>query len=217
MLLTLLYDRSVSKDRQIHAMPFYQSLQTNHSCKPSMKDTNTMTSVKKLSTVDSSIPRICWENELWYLGNHLIIPRFSTLHEDLFCFAHDSLGHFGAKKSYASIRDCYYWPNMCKDLENAYVPACTECQRNKSRTMKVKGPLHPLPIPNVCSDSVCLDFVGPLPKDEGHNCILTLTDRLGSDIHLILTRTDMFATKLAAIFFNKWYCENGLSLELISD
>jgi hypothetical protein len=82
---------------------------------------------KKLSTVDSSIPGICWENELWYLRDCLVIPRFGTLCKDLFCLAHDSLGHFGAKKSYASIRDCYYWPNICKDLENAYVLACAEC------------------------------------------------------------------------------------------
>jgi hypothetical protein len=64
---------------------------------------------------------------------------------------------------------------------------------------------------------VCLDFVGPLPEDEGYNCILTLTDRLGSDIHLIPTRTNISATQLASIFFNEWYCENGLPLELISD
>jgi hypothetical protein len=83
--------------------------------------------------------------------------------------------------------------------------------------MKVKGPLHPLPIPDAHGDSVCLDFVGPLPEDEGHNCILTLTNRLGSDIHLIPTRTDISTTKLAAIFFNEWYCKNGLPLELISD
>jgi hypothetical protein len=84
--------------------------------------------------------------------------------------------------------------------------------------MKVKGPLHPLPIPDACGDSVCLDFVGPLPtEDEGQNCILTITDRLGSDIHLIPTRTDISAAKFAAIFFNEWYCENGLPLELISD
>jgi hypothetical protein len=172
---------------------------------------------QKLSTVDSSIPNIRWENGLWYLGDRLVIPRFGTLREDLFRLAHDSLGHFGAEKSYANIRDCYYWPNMCRDLESAYVLACADCQQNKSSTSKVKGPLHPLPVPDACGDSVCLDFVGPLPEDEGQNCILTITDRLGSDIRLIPTRTDISAAKLAAIFFNEWYCENGLPLELISD
>jgi hypothetical protein len=83
---------------------------------------------QKLSSMDISMPGIHFVNDLWYLGDRLVIPRYSTLHEDLFRLAHDSLGHFGADKSYASIRNCYYWPNMRRDLENAYVPACTDCQ-----------------------------------------------------------------------------------------
>jgi transposase InsO family protein len=34
---------------------------------------------------------------------------------------------------------------------------------------------------------------------------------------LIPTRTDLTAPKLTILFFNEWYCENGLPLELISD
>jgi hypothetical protein len=170
---------------------------------------------QKLSSV--KMPGVHTEHGLWYLGDRLIIPRFGTLREDLFRLAHDCLGHFGSDKSYANIRNSYYWPNMCRDLETAYVPACAECQHNKSATSKAKGPLHPLPVPEARGDSVCLDFVGPLPEDEGFNCILTLTDRLGSDICLIPTRTDVSAAQLASIFFNEWYCENGLPLELISD
>jgi hypothetical protein len=106
---------------------------------------------------------------------------------------------------------------MHRDLENAYVPACPDCWRNKSATSKLKGPLHPLPIPEHREDSICLDFVGPLPEDDGFDCVLTVMDQLGSDIQLIPTRTDTTAPELALIFFNKWYCENGLPLELISD
>jgi Integrase zinc binding domain/Chromo (CHRromatin Organisation MOdifier) domain len=163
------------------------------------------------------MPGIHLVNNLWYLGDRLVIPRYGTLREDLFCLAHDSLGHFSADKSYASIRNCYYWPNMRRDLESIYVPACADCQHNKSGTSKVRAPLHPLPIPDTHGDSVCLDFVGPLPEDKGFNCILTVTDRLGSDVRLIPTWMDISAAKLAVIFFNEWYCENGLPLELITD
>ena len=51
-------------------------------------------------------------NGLWYIGDRLLIPRVTTLRETLFHLAHDTLGHFGADKSYASLRDVYYWPNM---------------------------------------------------------------------------------------------------------
>ena len=79
------------------------------------------------------------------------------------------------------------------------------------------GPLHPLPIPDKHGDSVALDFVGPLPEDDGYNCILTMTDHLGSDYRLILTRTDTTAKDVAVLVFNNWYCKNGLPSDFVSD
>ena len=171
---------------------------------------------KKLAT-GTTVPGIHEENGLWYVGDRLVVPRVGTCRENLFRLAHDTMGHFGAEKAYANLRSAYYWPNMRRDLENAYVPACVECQRNKSPTMKPKGPLHPLPIPDEHGASVAIDFVGPLPEDEGFDCIMTITDQLGSDIRIVLTRMDLMAEKLAALFFKHWYCENGLPLDIISD
>lgn len=73
---------------------------------------------------------------------------------------------------------------MRRDLMNAYVPSCSDCQRNKSRTKRPAGPLHPLPVPDSRFDSVTLDFVGPLPLDEGFDALFTMTDRLGADIQV---------------------------------
>jgi len=171
---------------------------------------------QKLSAIDISMLDISFENNLWYLGDCLMILRFSTLYKDLFHLTHDSLGHFGANTSYAGIRNCYYWLNMCRDLKSAYVPACMDCQHNKSSTLKARGPLHPLLILESHGNSVCLDFMGPLPENVGLNCILTVTNRLRSDVCLIPTWTDISAPKLALLFFNKWYCKNGLPLELIT-
>jgi len=53
--------------------------------------------------------------------------------------------------------------------------------------------------------------MGLLPNDEGFNCILTMTDHLGSDVQIIPTCTNIMAQKLAMIFFSEWYCENGLT------
>jgi hypothetical protein len=57
----------------------------------------------------------------------------------------------------------------------------------------------------------------PLQKDSGYSYILTITDRLNLEFRLIPTRSNITAKELALIFFDKWYCENGLPLELISD
>jgi hypothetical protein len=106
---------------------------------------------------------------------------------------------------------------MQKDLEQAYIPACAYCQRNKSATTKPIGPLHPLPVPDRHCDSVAIDFIGPLPPDNGFDCIVTFTNRLGSKIQIVPTTTSLNAEGLAELFFREWYCENGLLLEIVSD
>jgi len=62
-----------------------------------------------------------------------------------------------------------------------------------------------------------MDFVGPLPPEDEHDTILTITDRLNSDIRLVPVHSKITAEELAEIFFNEWYCENGLPLSIISD
>ena len=106
---------------------------------------------------------------------------------------------------------------MQHNLEEAYIPTCVKCQHNKSSTTKSISPLHPLPIPDKCCNSVTIDFIGPLLLDHGFDCIITFTDHLGSDIQLIPTTTTLKANKLAELFFKEWYCKNGLPLKIISD
>ena len=106
---------------------------------------------------------------------------------------------------------------MRRDLEQSYVASCPDCQWNKSLTIKLYSPLHPLPIPNQCGDSIAIDFIWPLPEDDKKNCIVTFRDHLGSDIQLIPTRTDITAEELTYLLFNKWYCENGLPTDIVSD
>ena len=171
----------------------------------------------KLKNTSVSIEGIRWDNGLLYIGDRLVIPRTGSLREDLFRLTHDNLGHVRFEKSYALLRDSYYWPNMRRNLMEAYIPACADCQRNKGRTSKTPGPLHPLPIPEHCGDSIAIDFIGPLPLDDGFDCIVTVTDRLGADICIAPTHSDITAKRFAAQFFDLWYCENGLPLDIISD
>ena len=60
----------------------------------------------------NNVPGAHLINGLWYIGNRLVTPRTGDLCENLFCLAHDTLGHFGADKSYANLWDAYHWPNM---------------------------------------------------------------------------------------------------------
>ena len=164
-----------------------------------------------------SIPGATLHNGLLYVTNRLVIPRVPGIREVLFRLAHDTLSHFGVDKTYLRLCDSYYWPGMKRDVEQGYVPSCSDCQRNKSSTHKPMGPLHPLLVPDKCGDSVAIDFIGPLPEDDGYNCIVTMTDTSGADIRLTATQTDISAEDFTHIFFDQWYCNNGLPLHIISD
>jgi hypothetical protein len=137
-----------------------------------------------------------WKHGLLYISNRLVIPCVGSLREDLFRLAHDTLGHFGFEKLYNSLRDSYYWPNMRTDLQQAYIPACVDCQHDKGNTTKPVGPLHPLPVPEQRGDSIAIDFIG---------------------LHIAPTHMDITAERFVAQFFDLWYCENGLPLDIVSD
>ena len=64
---------------------------------------------------------------------------------------------------------------------------------------------------------MAIDFIGPLPEDEGYNAIVTMTDRTGADIRVVPTRMDLPVEDFVDLFFDHWYCENSLPLEIISD
>jgi hypothetical protein len=118
---------------------------------------------------------------------------------------------------YGALRTSFYWPRMRQDLQSAYMKGCPDCQCNKSSTSLPSGPLHPLLIPDQRGDSVAMDFIGPLPPDDDCDTIITFTDRLNSDIRLVPSHSDLTVEELATIFFDEWYCENGLPLNIISD
>jgi hypothetical protein len=167
---------------------------------------------KKIIAYPTSMPGIQESIGLWYIGSRLLIPKSGTCREDLFRLANNALGHFSADKAYSSLHDCYYWPNMHCDFCESNVPSCTDCHCNNSGTTKPAVPLHPLPVPESWGDSVAMDFIGPLPENEGFNCILSMTDRSGSDVSIIPTRTNISAADATALFFKHWYCEHGLPI-----
>jgi hypothetical protein len=165
---------------------------------------------KKLHECGKSFQSVREVNGLWYIGECLIMPRTGSIREDLFRLAHNTLGHFRSQKSYTTLRNSYYWPNMRKDLEDSYIPGCVACQRNKAPMTKPKGPLHLLPVPDERGERVSMDFIGPLPLDCGFDCILSMTDALGSDVRIIPTKMTLTANKCTELFFANWYCENRL-------
>jgi hypothetical protein len=80
------------------------------------------------------ITRGVWSFHAWRICPHTLAS-----------LAHNALGHFGFDKTYAAMKDTFYWPGMRAFLENSYIPSCDLCQRVKAPTKRPAGPLHPPP------------------------------------------------------------------------
>ncbi|VDC02328.1 unnamed protein product [Peniophora sp. CBMAI 1063] len=108
---------------------------------------------------------------------------------------------------------------MCSDLECSYLLSCNACQRNKSPTTKPVGPLHPHSVPDTCGNSVTIDFNGPLSPfgPENYDFLMTMTNRASCNIHAVPYHKTLTTKGAVHLFFQDWYCENGLPLKIISD
>jgi len=99
--------------------------------------------LNQLTKAEQGMPGIQKKNGLWYVGNHLIIPCVGELQETLFRLAHDMLGHFSFDKTYASLRESYFWPNMRRDLENvcSWMRGMPEEQGINNKTYRSFAPI----------------------------------------------------------------------------
>ena len=62
-----------------------------------------------------------------------------------------------------------------------------------------------------------MEFVGPLPWDEGFDKIIMITDMLGADYRFLPCKTTDSASDFTLRFFNGWYCEHGLPEVIFSN
>ena len=102
------------------------------------------------------------------LTSQIVIPK--SVRPLILSEFHDSLltgGHQGFLRTYAAIRERYYWPQMYREILD-YQRTCYPCQRASNHRPRPPplGKFPPFPEPSIWS-RVHLDFLGPLR--ESHN------------------------------------------------
>ena len=87
---------------------------------------------------------------------------------------HDNNGHMGIDKTYDSITQKYYWPNLYKKLYE-YVSKCDTCQERVAKNAK---PLvQETDIPPYPFAKIVLDLSGPYPQTRfGNRYIFSFID-----------------------------------------
>ena len=121
-------------------------------------------------------------------------PRILT-----WCYDSPGAGHFGAKKTYARLREHYYWTGMKRDSKE-FVKHCSVCSQTKHRTGPLPGLSHPLPISEVPWHEVSMDLVTGLPNVDGFNAVCTVVDRFSKEIVVFPTTDSVDAPQLARLF-----------------
>lgn len=53
--------------------------------------------------------------------------------------------------------------------------------------------------------------------DNSFDTMVKMMDRLGADIQVALCNMNMTTEEFVNIFFDRWYCENGCPVKIISD
>ena len=130
---------------------------------------------------------------------------------------HDDLlaAHFGFHKTYAKIRQRYFWKGMHKDTDN-WIRSCISCSRRKTPKHKVVEPLMKMTTVSTF-ERVSVDILGPLPiSSSGNRYVLCFTDHCTRWPILVPTQsTD--ALTVASCFYKEIICNHGCPRFLLSD
>ena len=136
------------------------------------------------------------------------LRKFVTSH------IHDT-GHWGPEKTYALLKERFYWPNMYNYTVN-FVSYCETCQQTKCDTHPPKAPLIPMVIPEAPMQFVSID-IAYMPTDkDGYKYILLAGDIFSKYIHAIPLR-DQTAPSIVRAFEKDWIFTHGSPLYLLSD
>lgn len=113
--------------------------------------------------------------------------------------------------------ESYFWPQTHWDLNNSYILFCINYIQNKNTKFKLTRLLYSLPILDNWFNNINMDFVRLLSMDKEYNMLMTVTNQLSLvDIQLMPCNTTNTTLEIACFFFNNWYYENSLFLEIIS-
>ena len=103
--------------------------------------------------------------------NHLIVlPQMYRL--KVLRMAHEGLGHLGARKVKALVRQRFTWPGVGQSII-MHCRICVICQRCSKATAR-KAPLMEREVLSEPFESMAFDIVGPMPKGRG-GCRFLLT------------------------------------------
>ena len=124
-------------------------------------------------------------------------------------------GHWGVDKTYALLKDRFFWPSMFNYTTN-FVNSCKTCQQTKCDTHPPRAPIIPLAVPEAPMRFVSIDIAYMPPDSDGYKYILLAGDIFSKYIQAIPLR-DQTAPTIIRSFESNWIFTHGNPLYLLSD
>lgn len=116
--------------------------------------------IEELKQKPTSKNHYSWYQNILSRKNKIVVPSVTALRKIILSWLHGSsnAGHSGRDVTVPRVKSLFYCKGMAKDIQ-AYIRACTVCQRCKYDTAASPGLLQPLPIPEGVWMDISVDFI----------------------------------------------------------
>jgi transposase InsO family protein len=160
------------------------------------------------------------KGHLWN-GTALVMLNPEEVQKSLLETYHDgtTAGHPGQIKTYLALRRDYWWPNMKKFITQ-YIQGCATCQENKPIMRRNNLGLYPITLEEGAQpfQMVAMDLIVKLPKSQGYDSILTITDHDCTKGVILVPCSESMGAKELAQEYKQWvFPFVGIPLKIISD
>ena len=150
------------------------------------------------------------------LVKQIAVPR--NLRDSILKAYHDCIlggGHQGFERTYAAIRNKYFWPSMYSDI-NQYVKTCEVCQQSKHAFNSKPPPLQPQPTKDIFG-RWHRDILSGLPttKDK-YKHVLLVVDSYSKWCEAFPLRSEE-AGEVANVLYREIISRYGAPRTLLSD
>ena len=157
----------------------------------------------------------------WWKGTRKVVTQGQEEKRKIFQAYHDlpAYGHPGISQTLGLVSRYYWWPNMKQDAYD-YIKGCTQCQQNKVNTHAIKAPLNPITPEEgaLPFQTIALDFIIKLPKSEGYDSILMITDHNCTKMMIAIPCNETISAEgVADLYLRQVFPRFGLPSKVISD
>ena len=120
-------------------------------------------------------------------------------------------GHMGITKTYAKLRNAYFWPKMAAETSN-YVKSCDLCAQ-VNRNQRSRVPLQSLSVPSAPLESLHIDILRIATCSKGANYILMIICAFSKYI-IAKPMKRKTCRSVAKTFFQHYVLVFGLPIQL---